>query len=403
MPVKAIIIRPEDSERVVGQMPDNNSLARKYFGNGELKNSTHISAAEIKAEVGNIPVIVRGDTGVVPMHGADVTDIVPMPIEIDDKIRAVDEDELGRATGEGRNQIIDDYLRQHAIMVRNTTNALCCQAHRGKIDYMMKSAEGLTRYQVNYGSVKKIKFAKTLASATYADCVKYLGELKSQCSKFGVGGPGEFIASASVYSRFCELLANAKLESNIKDEYVLVGSHKVYEDNDFYFDFDANGNKATKSLCDTNEICYRALNAGQKLKYLKLDDVVQKNAVPIYQFTEVGDGQRGTKIYTKSKPFPLVNSKGVVWGEFKEQTFAATFSAGSNGTLKATVDGVEIKTGDSVVAGKVIEFTATPSSGYVIDSWAGDSAGGLTDLGDGKVAIEVTEAVKVTVSFKSST
>ena len=78
---KAIIIRPEDSERVVGQMPDNNSLARKYFGNGELKNSTHISAAEIKAEVGNIPVIVRGATGIVPMHGADVTDIVPMPIE----------------------------------------------------------------------------------------------------------------------------------------------------------------------------------------------------------------------------------------------------------------------------------------------------------------------------------
>ena len=71
--------------------------------------------------------------------------------------------------------------------------------------------------------------------------------------------------------------------------------------------------------------------------------------------------------------------------------------------MKATVDGVEIKTGDSVVAGKVIEFTATPSTGYVVDSWTGDSAAGLTDLGDGKASIEVTEAVKVTVSFKSST
>ena len=99
----------------------------------------------------------------------------------------------------------------------------------------------------------------------------------------------------------------------------------------------------------------------------------------------------------------MVNTKGIVWGEFKEQSFAVTFSAGSNGSLKATVDGVAITSGDNVVAGKVIEFTATPSSGYVVDNWSGDSAGGLTDLGNGKASIEVTEAVKVTVSFKSST
>ena len=403
MPTKTIIVNPEDSERVVGQMPDNNSLARRYFGAGELKNSTHISTAELKAEYGNIPVIVRGDDGVVPMHGADVSSVVPMPIEIDDKIRAVDEDELSRATGEGRNQIIDDYLRQHATMVRNTTNALCCQAHKGNIDYMMQTADGLTRYKVHYGNVKKLTFPKTLATATYADILKFLTQLRSECTKNGIGGPGEFVASSAVYSRFAELVTNAKIADAIKDDHILMGSFKVYEDNDFYFDKDANGNKITKSLCDTNEIVYRALNAGQKLKYLKLDDVVQKNAVPPYQFKAVGEGQRGTKLYTKSKPFPLVNTKGIVWGEFKEQSFAVTFSAGSNGTLKATVDGVEIKTGDNVVAGKIIEFTATPSSGYVVDSWTGDSAGGLTDLGNGKASIEVTEAVKVTVSFKSST
>ena len=403
MPGKAIIIRPEDSERVVGQLPDNNSLARRYFGNGELKNSTHISAVELKAEYGNVPVIVRGDNGVVPMHGADVSSIVPMPIEIDDKITAVQEDELSRATGEARNQIIDEYLQQHALMVRNTTNALCCQAHKGKIDYMMKSAEGLIRYQVSYGNVKKITFPKTLASATYADCIKYLTQLKSECAKNGVGGPGEFVASSSVYARFAEIVTAAKVAANIKEDYILIGTYKVYEDNDSYVDKDASGNKVHKTLCDTNEIVYRALNAGQKLKYLRLDDVVQKAAVPIYQFTEVGEGQRGTKIYTKSKPFPLVNTKGIAWGEFKEQTFAVTFSAGTNGSLKATVDGVEIKTGDSVVAGKVIEFTATPSSNYVVDSWAGDSATGLTNLGDGKASIEVTEAITVSVSFKSAT
>lgn len=401
--MKPIIIRPEDSERIVSQMPENTSLARRYFGQGKTKNSTHISTAELKAEYGNIPVIVRGDDGVVPMHGADVSSVVPMPIEIDDKIKATDEDELSRATGEGRNQIIDEYLSQHATMVRKTTNALCCQAHKGNIDYMMQTANGIQRYKVHYGNVKKLTFAKTLATATYADLIKYITQLQSECTKNGVGGPGEVVASSAVYARIAEIITNAKIADKIKEDYILVGTFKVYQDNDFYYDQDAGGNKITKSLCDTNEICYRALNAGQKLVYLKLDDVVQKEAIPLYQFTAVENGQRGTKLYTKSKPFPLVNTKGIVWGEFKEQSFAVTFNAGSNGTLKATVDGVEIKTGDNVVAGKVIEFTATPSSGYVVDSWTGDSATGLTDLGNGKASIEVTEAVKVTVNFKSST
>ena len=101
MSAKTITIRREDIERVVGQMPDNTSLARNYFGAGKMKNSTHISAASLKREYGNVPVVVRGDTGIVPKHGMDVTDIVPMPIEIDDKLRATEMDEYERASGEG--------------------------------------------------------------------------------------------------------------------------------------------------------------------------------------------------------------------------------------------------------------------------------------------------------------
>lgn len=400
---KNLIIRREDIERVVGAQPANASNARSYFSRVVLKNSTHIAAAELLREYGNVPVITRGDTGIVPKHGVKVSDIAPMPIEIDDKISAVHMDELERASDLGRNQIVDEYLSQHAEMVRETINALCCQAHKGKIDYMLKSISGKERYQVDYGTVKTITFAKTLAAATLGDAVNYLNQLRSQVTRSGVGGPGEFIAASDVYARFADLLTQAKQSDRINDGYLMIGAYKVLEDNDSYTDLDEGGNKVQKSLCGVGEICYRAANAGQRLVYLRLDDVVQREAVPLYAFTVKSDDQRGEKLYTKSKPFPLINVKGIAWGKFKEQTFAVNFSvSGANGTLTAQVNGSPITTGAEVAAGSTVVFTAAPSESYQVDAWTGDSAGALTDLGGNQKSIVVSAAVTVSVSFKAA-
>ena len=400
---KNLIIRREDIERVVGAQPANTSNARNYFSRVVLKNSTHIAASELLREYGNVPVITRGDNGVVPKHGVKVSDIAPMPIEIDDKISAVHMDELERASSLGRNQIVDEYLSQHAEMVRETINALCCQAHKGKIDYMLKGISGKERYQVDYGAVKTITFAKTLAAATLGDAVNYLNQLRSQVTRSGVGGPGEFIAAGDVYARFADLLTQAKQSDRINDGYLMIGAYKVLEDNDSYTDLDEGGNKVQKSLCGVGEICYRAANAGQRLVYLRLDDVVQREAVPLYAFTVKSDDQRGEKLYTKSKPFPLINVKGIAWGKFKEQTFAVNFSvSGANGTLTAQVNGSPITTGAEVAAGSTVVFTAAPSGSYQVDAWTGDSAGALTDLGGNQKSIVVSAAVTVSVSFKAA-
>ena len=47
-----------------------------------------------------------------------------------------------------------------------------------------------------------------------------------------------------------------------------------------------------------------------------------------------------------------------------------TFSVeGSNGTIKAEVDGTGINSNDNIKQGKVITFTATPATGYAVESW----------------------------------
>lgn len=337
MPIRKIL--QADIVRMQAAKPENTSLAAAYFKQRPMHNSTHIAASRIKAETGNIPVVGRGGPGVRPKHGAETMLIEPMPIEIDDTITAVEMDEYERSTDMGKNQIIDEWTGQHYDMVRNTMNALCCQAHKGKIDYMMKTESGLQRYVVEYGTAAEIAAMETaldtkLSKAKYSDFVKILSDLASGIRKKGVGGPVEFIAAGDVFGAMVDVVAAKSnlAAGSIGDGFVMVGQFKVFQDNDSYMDRGSDGKPVAKSLCDDGEIVARAVNAGQSMPFLKLDDSVQRNAVAFYSFAVERDDHRGTDIYSKSKPFPCINIRGIAWAKFApEETEAPEAGAGSQG------------------------------------------------------------------------
>ena len=70
-----------------------------------------------------------------------------------------------------------------------------------------------------------------------------------------------------------------------------------------------------------------------------------------------------------------------------------TFSAGAHGTLIATVNNKEIKSGDLVKAGAKVIFTAKADAGYVVDSWTGVDATGNS------VVVTADKALNVSVTF----
>lgn len=404
MPLRRIL--QQDIVRMQATKPENTSLAAAYFKSRPMHNSTQIAASKIKRETGNIPVVGRGGPGVRPKHGAETIMIEPMPIEIDDTISAVEMDNYERATEMGKNQIIDEFTGEHYDMVRETMNALCCQAHRGKIDYMMKTESGLQRYVVEYGTDEEISamqhsFSKSLSSVKYNEVVLYLSQLEQKIRKNGVGGPVEFIAASDVYSQLVELVTKQNAQFQISGDSVQIGKFKVLQDNDSYIDI-VDGKKVVKSLCGSGEICARAVNAGQSMPFCKLDDSVQQNAVAFYTFSVERNDHRGTDIYSKSKPFPIVNIKGIVWGKFAPDSFAVTFTAGNNGTVTAKVDGKEIKSGGKVESGKTVVFTTAPSSSYTVDSWSGDNGSEVEKTADNTYSLVVDGAKTVSVSFKSA-
>ena len=79
--------------------------------------------------------------------------------------------------------------------------------------------------------------------------------------------------------------------------------------------------------------------------------------------------------------------------------YTLTFGVdGANGTLKATVDGSEINSGNKVEKSKSVVFTAEPDAGYVVKEWKVDGAV-VTGNTSNTYTHTVTAAVDIKVSF----
>jgi hypothetical protein len=312
-----VIIKPQDIERIIGENAPEESHAMDYFKNRPLKNSTQISVVELEAEFGNVPVIQRGALGVRPESDITITAIEPMPIEIDDQFTAVEVDAYERATDIGKQQMVDERVANHLRVVRSTTRALCAQSLRGEIDYMMQAGTRMTRYKVNYGKITGINLAQSLTGLTIAQLIVILQDMTSAIRDNGIGGPVEFIVAADVFKEIITAAINQKAFTvNTSPGKINIAGFDILLDNDTWIDIDSAGVKSTKNMMQPGEIMARAVNAGQKLPYLKLDDVVMNNAVPFYAFTKVRTDQRGEDLFVKSKPFPLINRRGIVFAQF---------------------------------------------------------------------------------------
>ena len=316
MPTK-IIINPQDIERIVAANPAPASNALAYFASRPCKNTCYAAVRDIQEQTGNIPVIRRGDAGYRPKASASVAVIEPMPIEIDDSFTAVELDDYERSTAQGRQQMIDDKLQQHLKIIRNTTRALAIQAHTGKIDYMMQSGGSLVRYEVDFGKVGAIASNVSMAALTIADLITSMNDAIDSMAAENVGGPVEFIASRDLFTAIVNAAANQKAYAiSAAPGSITIGGFTVLMDNDSYTDV-VSGAKKTKGMLDKKQLLARATQAGQMMPYYKIDDVIMRQAVPFYSFAKDREDQRGVNIYTKSKPLPLINPKGIVITTFK--------------------------------------------------------------------------------------
>lgn len=311
-----IVIKPEDVFKAVSSLPAEESNARNYFKNTNNRNSTQIAVADIVSTVGNIPVIGRGTTGYRPMMKGSIQSITPMAVEIDDYFSATEAEDFERSSNIGKQQLVQERIKRWALLVRNTTKALCAQSHRGSIDYMMQAGSDMVRYEVDYGTVKGINLTE-LSTLTVGGLLEVLNTLASIPAENGVGGAVEFVAGGDVMMRIITIITG---QNNLPIVNIPGGiewaGFKILRDNDSYVDKAEDGTESTKKMLGTKELLVRALNGGQSLEFCRIDDTIMREAMPLYAFTKERADQRGTDLFVKSKPFPLVNTKAVAIGLF---------------------------------------------------------------------------------------
>ena len=136
-----------------------------------------------------------------------------------------------------------------------------------------------------------------------------------------------------------------------------------------------------------------------------IDDLTGTTEAPL----SVGSGitlrtYQGFRYDNRLEPAsPKISGDGhtVVKVYYKRETYTVTFSVdgGTGGTLKATVDSIEIHSDNKVKHDKTVNFTATPHEGYEVQSWSG----GVTvkpSTNNKEATLTVTANQTVTVKFK---
>lgn len=107
--------------------------------------------------------------------------------------------------------------------------------------------------------------------------------------------------------------------------------------------------------------------------YFQLGDSKVTTAQGRWLFCEV-DGKKMDVTVRDANNNIVTNESFTLYASAAED-YAVTFNAiGSNGTLTASVDGVDINSGDLIPEGKDVVFTATPNSNFKVGEWKLDNA-----------------------------
>ena len=106
-------------------------------------------------------------------------------------------------------------------------------------------------------------------------------------------------------------------------------------------------------------------------------------------------GKSNTYTHTVKKPVTITVSFEAI------PEYAITFSVeGTNGTLKAMINGEEITSGTEIEEGKTVTFTAMPEASYRVKEWKVDGKP-VADAGKSNTyAHTVTKVATITVSFE---
>jgi hypothetical protein len=275
-----------------------------------------------------------------------------MPIRLSDFITGARLNDLKHLFGSGDErgqQLVASSLDEMVLGLMRTTeltrNALCAQAIKGAIDYMMQTEGGFERYQVSYGDGTPLSFAPATKwnddACTLAMIISDLEEMEDALAASGFSGEVKFLIGKKAYGAIANKIAamtnDTRIDAKAEKGVIYLGGYTLTKDSITYKDRDAAGAEVVKYEVDIDKIVAYASDV-PALTYCAVDDVDGNlEAVPFFSKTIKVDDPSGYKVISESKPMPLVSAKGFCWATVYD---AAIVNATAY-TINADTVGVE--------------------------------------------------------------
>jgi len=275
-----------------------------------------LAAEDLFTGIYELPVVKRGNPSMsYPGVSGKIDYYVPEPINVDIFVSAADLNNLkllGKSSLQNWSATKTDILRR---AIRRTTEAWCGLITSGALTWPMYASGAWESYVINYGSVLSVTPSILFGHAdiTIADVHEHLTLMQEQLGLNGYGSNLEIWASRDVYNVLFALVAasttTSRIEMTAGKEGVNIGGFVIKRRGEQY------RNPQTKAMADimpAKTLRMIDLDAGHLLPYAAVDDLdANLVGLPFFVKPEKLVNPSGYKLIAQSKPFPVVNVKGI--------------------------------------------------------------------------------------------
>ena len=276
-----------------------------------------LGADDIAVDAVPLPFIRRGGPSIAAVsEGGGIAMYEPLPVRVHKSITAADLSTLQVLKGESLDTWArgkTDYLRR---AVRRTTEALCARALSGKLRWPVALEKGgFDVFEVVYGAILSVTPDKTWndADVKLKDVYTCLSDMEEAIQDRGFGGQVEIWAGKDAYNALFVIAENSKTTAQIRVEItsqgINVGGYLVKRRSEKHRDPESG---TMVPAVPNGTVRMIALDAGHKLPYCAVDDLdANLQPLPLFVKPVKTDNPSGYQLIAESKPFPVVNTRGV--------------------------------------------------------------------------------------------
>jgi hypothetical protein len=270
-----------------------------------------LSYSDLQLPTKNIPLVTRGSVSYALTPDPNkISQIDPANFTPSITISAADINRFNTLSLNGQQSLVDGYIDRLRRSVRKSTEAMAIQSITGKIEYDIRTADGvMDLYKVDFGTPKAVNVSKKWddPNTKVGDIVASIGQIIDSIQQTSEGTDIVHLIKNDVYAALVTKAAALPNSELIKvfENYVQIGNAKFIICSARYYSYKT---KAFVDAIPNGHVVSIARDDAFGLFYCALDSLDANFAsLPFYVNSVKLDDPEGYKFIGQSRPMPVPN------------------------------------------------------------------------------------------------